>query len=159
MSTSNESRRMSLIERVQYAISVWNPRFMFDAHVAMYRLTGGFVGGKLRGMPVLLLTTSGRKTGKEYIKPLVYLRDDETFVVVAANAGQDKPPHWFLNLQNNPQTTIQVGRIRYKVIANTANPEERERLWPRLVALNPFYAEFTKRTTRQLPVVVIRVTQ
>jgi deazaflavin-dependent oxidoreductase (nitroreductase family) len=127
-----------------------------NRHVAMYRRTGGKVGGKIREMPVLLLTTTGRKSGQPRTVPLNYLPDGKNYVVTASNSGRDEPPLWFLNLQSNPQATVQVGRVTKTVIAKEATPQEKARLWPILTRKARQYAEYQKRTEREIPMVVLR---
>ncbi len=115
----------------------------------------GKVGGTVRGIPLLLLTTTGRKTGKTRTKPLMYLAADKSWVVVASNAAESKPPAWWLNLRRNPHATIQVGSNIYQVVARKANPQERQRLWPLVIQTNPFYGEYQKRTSREIDVVIL----
>ncbi|HYO49535.1 MAG TPA: nitroreductase family deazaflavin-dependent oxidoreductase [Chloroflexia bacterium] len=128
-------------------------------HAAMYRRTGGKVGGKIGEMPVLLLTTTGRKSGQPRTVPLNYLPDGKNYVVTASNSGRDEPPLWFLNLQSNPQATVQVGRVTIPVIAKEATPEVKARLWPRLTRKARQYAEYQKLTQRDIPMVVLRPSQ
>ncbi len=144
-------------EKFQFRLSVWNPNWMYESQRILYQLTGGRLMGNVRGIPVLLLTTTGRKSGKRRTKPLVYLGDGGDYVVCAANAGLDSPPAWWLNLQQTPQATIQVGARRYSVRAEHIEGQRRDALWHKLCQLNPFYAEFQKRTGRMLDLVVLRV--
>jgi F420H(2)-dependent quinone reductase len=123
-------------------------------HNALYRLTGGKVGGRMRGAPVLLLTVRGRKTGKQRTTPLLYDRDGDSFVVIASKGGDPKHPAWYHNLQGQ-EAEVQVGRERYRVRARNADGEERERLWAQMVAVYPPYAEYQTKTTRRIPVVVL----
>lgn len=129
-------------------------KLMWRMHRFWYRISGGRVGGKLE-MPVLLLTTTGRKTGKERIWPLYHLVDGDSFVVIASNAGEGRHPAWFLNLQADPQVSVQVGNEKYEVTAREAQGEERERLWKRAVAESPGYETYRTRTTRRIPVVLL----
>ena len=99
-------------------------------HNAVYRASRGRIGGRLVGMPVLLLTTRGRRSGKSRVIPLLYLRDGEAVVVVASNGGSDYVPAWWLNLQSNRDAEIEIGRHRSRVTAREASAEERDRLWP-----------------------------
>ncbi len=124
-------------------------------HTFMYRLSGGKIGGNVGG-PILLLTTIGRKSGKERTLPLLYLKDGETFVLVASNGGAAKHPLWWLNLQANSQAKVQIGTHHVTMTATQANSEERTRLWPLLVKLYSGYAEYQKRTPREIPVVLLR---
>ncbi|HET6263109.1 MAG TPA: nitroreductase family deazaflavin-dependent oxidoreductase [Chloroflexia bacterium] len=128
-------------------------------HAAMYRRTGGKVGGKIGEMPVLLLTTTGRKSGQPRTVPLNYFPDGKNYVVTASNSGRDEPPLWYLNLQSNPQATVQVGRATKPVIAKEATPQEKARLWPILTRKARQYAEYQKLTQRDIPMVVLRPNQ
>ncbi len=113
------------------------------------------MGGALRGAPVLLLTTIGRKTGKKRTTPLLYLSDGNNFVVVASNGGRPKDPSWFFNLRKNPSAKIQVKKVVSNVRARQASPEEKSRLWPLLTKMYPTYNNYQKRTTREIPVVIL----
>ncbi len=106
-------------------------------------------------MPLLLLTTVGRKTGQQRVMPVMYITDGDNYVIIASNNGQDKNPGWFANLQANPQVTIEVGdRIR-SVVARQATAGEKARLWPQLVARAPFFDDYRKKTTRDIPMVIL----
>jgi deazaflavin-dependent oxidoreductase (nitroreductase family) len=129
-------------------------KFGGAVHTGLYRLTGGRMGGRMRNAPVLLLTATGRKTGKRRTMPLLYGRDGDNFVVIASKGGDPKHPAWYLNLQGQ-EAEIQVGRDRKRVRARDAEGEERERLWAQMVGVYPDYAEYQKKTTRQIPVVVL----
>jgi deazaflavin-dependent oxidoreductase (nitroreductase family) len=121
----------------------------------LYRLTGGLIGGRTLGVPTLLITTRGRKTGKSRTTPVLYLGVGEELVVVASNAGDDKSPGWWLNLQAEPSATVQVRRRRLRVRAREADAAERDRLWPELLQLYPTYERYQQRTERRLPVVIL----
>lgn len=125
-------------------------------HRTLYRLTAGALGGKLAGKPMLLLTTTGRKTGKSRTTPLQYLEDGENMVVVASNGGNPRHPAWWFNLERHPEAEVQVGKVTRRVRAETASAEERSRLWPLLVETTPGYAEYQKGTERTIPVVILR---
>jgi F420H(2)-dependent quinone reductase len=124
-------------------------------HPAIYRLTGGRLLGRIAGVPVLLLTTRGRRTGEERTKPLLYLADGDTFVVAASFAGEPRHPAWWLNLRADPRARVQVGSRAVEVRAHEAKGEERERLWRAIVAQDASFAEYERRTTRRIPVVVL----
>jgi deazaflavin-dependent oxidoreductase (nitroreductase family) len=115
------------------------------AHVALYRLSGGKVGGHAQHMPVLLLTTIGRKNGKRYTTPLVYLADGDDYVVVAFNGGQARLPNWWLNLRQNNQAHIELGKKELRVSARQASPEEHQRLWPRVIAYHAGHEQYQER--------------
>ena len=122
-------------------------------HAWLYRLTGG--RAQVPGYPTLLLTVSGRKTGKPRTAPLVYVTDGERFVVAAAYSGSETDPVWWLNLRDRGEAVVDVGSKTVRVRAALATPDERERYWPRLVAVYPPFTEYQKRTTREFPVIVL----
>jgi len=125
-------------------------------HRLCYQLTGGTIGGGSAAMPILLLTTTGRKTGRPRTTPLLYVTDGENIVVVASNAGRPRHPLWWLNLEKNPEAEVQVRNKKRRVKAVEASGEERERLWRLAVGMYPEYEEFQKTANRQIPVVVLR---
>jgi len=127
----------------------------WKVHTALYRWTNGRIGGSVVNMPVLLLTTTGRKSGDQRTTPLTYLLKGNAYVVIASYLGEPKHPAWWLNLTANPTAEIQVGAQRIKVTAREADGEERERLWDEVVARQKDYAEYQQRTTRRIPVVVL----
>jgi deazaflavin-dependent oxidoreductase (nitroreductase family) len=104
---------------------------------------------------VLLLTTTGRKSGKARTSPLLYLRDGERYVVVASKGGFPSHPAWYLNLLENPRVQVEVGPETKQMTARTASPEEKARYWPSLVGMYKYYARYQERTERPIPVVVL----
>ena len=125
-------------------------------HVFLYQASGGRIGGRFRKTaPVLLLTTTGRKTGKRRTTPLLYVEDGERYVVVASVGGAPTHPGWYLNLRANPAATIQLGRRTLPVTAETAGPEERARLWALATRMYPSYDAYQAKTSREIPVVVL----
>jgi|ERR1700730_7685677 len=106
-------------------------------------------------MPVLLLTTTGRRSGKARTTPLTFLRDGADLVVIASNGGADRPPDWSLNLQQNPRAVVEIGPDELTVQARTASAEERDRLWVEITAAFSGYARYQKKTARQIPVVIL----
>jgi len=135
-------------------------RFMFRLfpalHAFLYRLTRGAFGSRMRGFRVLLLTTTGRKTGKSRTTPLGYFEDGGGYVIVGSNGGQYAHPAWFLNLRNNPRVLLQVNDDRFPADAAIASSSERTRLWARLMEVAPAYGQYEKSTTREIPLVVLR---
>lgn len=135
------------------------PRRVFRVLVrlnrVLYQLSGGQIGGRLQGAPVLLLTTVGRTSGRRHTTPLLYLADTNSYIVTASSGGSPRHPDWFLNLEAEPAVEVQVRREVKRMRARVASPEERARLWPRLVALYPAYAKYQARTRREIPVVVL----
>ena len=130
-------------------------RAVTGLHNTLYRLSGGRVGGSLLGRPVLLLSVEGRKTGKRRTSPLLYLADGENLVIVASVGGAAHHPTWWLNLRAHPEAEVQVGRRKLGVRAREAVGEEKARLWTRLVEMYPGYAEYQRRTSREIPVIVL----
>jgi F420H(2)-dependent quinone reductase len=124
-------------------------------NVLLYRSTGGRLGGKMAGAPVLLLDHVGRKSGTRRTTPLLYLADGDDLVIVGSRGGSDATPAWWLNLQANPSTTVQVGHARRRVVARQAAADERARLWPELTAMYPDYDVYQGRTEREIPVIVL----
>jgi F420H(2)-dependent quinone reductase len=130
-------------------------RVMVPVMVFLYRLAGGRIGGKVQGLPVLLLTTTGRKSGKPRTVPLGYLRDGSTYVIIASSGGLPRHPAWFFNLQSHPEATIQAKEVQVQVRAELANPEKKRELWARLLEVAPGYANYQKRTSRDIPMVIL----
>ena len=106
-------------------------------------------------MPVLLLNTTGRKSGKPRTVPLLYVRDGDAFVVVASNGGSDYTPAWWLNLQSDPQAEVEIGRERTQITARQASFDEHARLWPKFTSGFPGYAKYAAKTARKIPVVIL----
>ena len=127
-----------------------------QANVLLYRHSGGRLGNTVKGVPVLLLDHVGRKSGRARTAPLLYMRDGEDIVIVASRGGSDAMPAWWLNLQANPTTTVQIGSEHRRVVAREASPEEKAELWPRLVKMYGDYEAYQRRTDRQIPVVILR---
>jgi len=126
-------------------------------NVRVYRLSGGkWMGRFPSGAPVCLLTTKGRKSGRRRTVPLLYLNDGSDLVVVASRGGAPQHPAWYLNLEADLVGEVEIGRRRFAVAAERAGAEERDRLWPRLVALYPPYETYQRRTTRPIPVMRLR---
>jgi deazaflavin-dependent oxidoreductase (nitroreductase family) len=124
-------------------------------HASVYRLTGGALIGTVRGRTTLLLTTTGRKSGKRRTRPLLYRVDAERYVVVASNFGADRPPAWWLNLRHNPAAEIVVDRRTIPVVATEADAADRDRLWSVFEAMYPGYARYRARTSRPIPVIIL----
>ncbi|MEP6893019.1 MAG: nitroreductase family deazaflavin-dependent oxidoreductase [Gaiellaceae bacterium] len=130
-------------------------RLLGRFHVRIYRLTGGRFVGRVGKAPILLLTTIGRRSGEPRTAPLLYLRDGERLAIVASFGGHPKHPVWYLNLAANPEVKVQVGRETFGAIASTAGAEDRERLWPQFVEMYPGYAGYKKKTSREIPIVLL----
>jgi F420H(2)-dependent quinone reductase len=125
-------------------------------HILLYRSSKGRIGGRLANSPVLLLTTTGRRSGKQRTVPLLYLPDGRNVVLVASNGGAVRHPNWWLNLQNTTEAWIQIKHSRRRVKAEQASAAEKQRLWPRLTAMYPGYQRYQEITNRDIPVVILR---
>ncbi len=131
-------------------------RRLMGGHALVYRATNGLVGHRFPGAPpMLLLDHVGAKSGKKRTTPLVYVEDGDDVVLVASKGGHPKHPAWFHNLRANPDTTIQVGSRRRPVRARVATPEQRKRLWPKVVDLYRGYQGYQDRTEREIPLVIL----
>ncbi|GCE15948.1 nitroreductase family deazaflavin-dependent oxidoreductase [Tengunoibacter tsumagoiensis] len=130
-------------------------RFGMKAHVSLYRRTNGKIGG---GPHLLILTTTGRKSGVERDTPLFYFNDGETFIIIASAGGSAKHPTWWLNLKSNPQAKIQVGANILSVTAREAEGDHRARLWSIIEQNYKQFVGYQKRTNRTIPVIVLSPT-
>jgi deazaflavin-dependent oxidoreductase (nitroreductase family) len=118
-------------------------------------MTRGRVLGSVAGMPVLLLTTTCRRSGKARTTPLTFFRDGTDLVVIASNGGADRPPDWSLNLQQTPRAVVRIRTDELVVTARPASEQERERMWIVITATYAGYARYQERTTRPIPVVLL----
>jgi deazaflavin-dependent oxidoreductase (nitroreductase family) len=125
-------------------------------HRAIYAASGGRVGRRLAGMPVLLLTTRGRTTGKPRTSPLTYFEEDGAIVLVASYGGRPHNPAWFENLMAAGEGEVTIGRERRRMRARRATSDERGRLWPRIVSTYSGYAAYQAKTSREIPLAVLR---
>lgn len=125
-------------------------------HVRRYLETDGEVGYRWRnGAPILILTTTGRRSGEERVKPLIFGEDDGRYVVVASKGGAKHHPDWYLNLRAEPDVHVQVKADRFRARARTAEGEERARLWEQMAEIWPAYDDYRQKTDREIPVVVL----
>jgi deazaflavin-dependent oxidoreductase (nitroreductase family) len=120
-----------------------------------FRANGGVVGGPFEGSTLLLLTTTGAKSGKRHTTPVMYMEDGEHFVVFASKGGAPTSPDWYHNLAANPDVTVEVGTETFEARARVTTGEERDGLFDRQKALRPQFAEYEAKTTRTIPVVVL----
>ncbi len=127
-------------------------------HVFLYQASRGRLGGSLRGAPVLLLTTVGRKTGKKRTTPLLYIRDGNRLAIVASNGGRDRAPSWWTNLRQTPDALVQIKGEKSPVRAEKARDEEKARLWLLLTKMYPTYDDYQRKTRREIPVVILNST-
>jgi deazaflavin-dependent oxidoreductase (nitroreductase family) len=128
---------------------------MGRTHLLVQRLSRGRLLNEVAGMPVLQLTTTGRKTGKSRTTPLTFFRHGDDYVVIGSNGGNERAPQWWLNLQANPRASIRIGGSELSVTARLAPPELRERLWTEITRTFSGYAKYAQMTTREIPVVLL----
>lgn len=126
-----------------------------DNITAEYRATGGAVTGQFAGVPLLLLTTTGAKSGKQFTTPLVYGSEGDQMFLIASKAGAPSHPDWYHNLVANPAVTIELGAETYEAKATVADPETRDRLYALQASQMANFAEYAKATTRTIPIVLI----
>jgi deazaflavin-dependent oxidoreductase (nitroreductase family) len=126
-----------------------------DDHVRAYRESGGEVGYIWNDAPILLLTTTGRRSGRPRTIPIIFGRDGGDYLLVASRGGAPKHPHWYLNLQERPEAEIQVRSEIVPVTARTAAEDEKPRLWTIMTGIWPNYDVYQARTERIIPVVVL----
>lgn len=125
-------------------------------HIRRYRESNGEDGHIWHGVPTLLLTTRGRKSGEDRTLPLIYQEDDKgNYVVIASRGGDDRHPGWYLNLRREPQVEVQVGARKFRARAREAREEERAPLWRKMAAVWPDYDKYAGQTERRIPVVVL----
>ena len=128
----------------------YNQRMIED-----FRASRSKNGVPLNGRPMLLLTTTGAKSGQRRTTPMMYIPDGERVLVIASNAGAPSHPDWYRNLVAHPEVTVEVGSETFDGTAVVAEGSERQRLWTRIVELYPFFADHQAKISRQIPVVVL----
>ena len=143
------------IARITNSLGATGLRWTGKLNIPLYRLSGGHIGGKVGQAPVLLLTTTGRKSGQQRTAPVVYLADGENVVVINTNAGNAKIPAWSLNLRAKPEGEVEVGRKRYPVLARIAAGEERERLWREHNEQYAGFDDYQEKLAREASVIVL----
>ncbi len=120
-----------------------------------FRANKGKVGGPFEGRTLLLLHHKGAKSGQERVNPVAYVRDGDHLVIVASKGGAPTNPDWYYNLVANPLVTVEVGTEKYQARAKVTEDPERSRLYDKMVAVNPGFDEYRKKTTRKIPVIVL----
>jgi deazaflavin-dependent oxidoreductase (nitroreductase family) len=143
--TAREERIARPIIRVMSALNTW-----------IYRLSGGRVGAKwMYGAPILLLTTTGRKSGEKRTAPLLFLEDGQRVVIVGSQGGMSKDPQWVKNIDADPDVEIEIGSRKRAMSARRGTSEEKSRYWPALCEMYPDYADYQARTVRDIPVLIL----
>jgi deazaflavin-dependent oxidoreductase (nitroreductase family) len=125
-------------------------------HVERYRETDGEEGYHWqKGTTILLLTTTGRKSGEERTTPLIFTEHEGDYLIVASKGGADEPPAWYLNLQEDPHAKVQVKAEVFDATARDASPDEKPEMWKKMAAAWPAYDDYQEKTDREIPVVVL----
>lgn len=146
------------IEEAEVNRLISDPRAMDELNqgvIREFRANQGKVGGPMEGMPILLLTMTGAKTGRSLTRPLCYSRDGERLVVIASYGGAPHNPPWYYNLIAHPEVTVEVGTEKFKARAAETSGAERQRLFDAQARLMPFFNDYQKKTKRQLPVLIL----
>jgi F420H(2)-dependent quinone reductase len=144
-----------MVARISNSLGARGLRWTGKLNVPLYRATGGRIGGRVNRAPVLLLTTTGRKSGQKRTAPIVYLADGENVVVINTNAGNARVPAWSLNLEANPEAEVEVGRKRYAVRARIAEGDERTDLWRKHNEQYAGFDDYQTKLDRKASVVVL----
>lgn len=143
--------------RLSHSLGATGLRLVGRLNVPLYRLSGGRIGGRVGRGPVLLLTTTGRRSGQPRTAPVLYLADGDRYVVINTNGGNAKTPAWSLNLRANPEAEVEVGRARRKVRARLAEGEEREDLWRRHMEQYSGWDYYESKLDREVGVFVLEL--
>lgn len=126
------------------------------AIVDEFRANAGKVGGHFKGRTLLLLHTTGAKSGREYVNPVAYVRDDDDFIIIASKGGAPTNPDWYRNLLAHPHVTVEVGRDKFPVVATPAMEPERTRLYDKMAETMPAFADYRRKTHRVIPVMILQ---
>ena len=132
-------------------LSSWNRQ-----RIEEFRTNKGKIGGPFKDAPMLLLTTTGAKSGKQHTIPLVYLPDNDRLIIFASNAGSPTDPDWYQNIVAHPQVSIEFGTETFDATATILTGEERDRLYNRQAKVNPVFADFQAKTDRMIPVIALQ---
>lgn len=124
-------------------------------HVLLYRLTRGKLGGRMNGLPVLLLRTVGRKTGKQRVTPLGYFVHEGNYVVTGSNAGMNSHPGWYYNLTANRRAKVQIKGDLLPISVNIVEPGQYNQLWEKLTRLAPSYDSYSRKASRKIPIMIL----
>lgn len=124
-------------------------------HTQVIRRTGGRLGGHMFNEPIMLLTTTGRRSGEPRVTPLLCIRDGDRYLAIGSNGGDDRTPQWVKNLRADPQASIEVEGETIPVLATIATPEQKKALWPKALAAYKGYADYQRKTSRDIPVVIL----
>ena len=143
--TPRQEKYIHVVTKIMSALTVWT-----------YRASGGKIGGKfLRGAPVMLVTTTGCKSGKPRTAPLIYLENGDDLVIVASKGGVSHHPAWYRNMEANADVEVEIGSERREMRARRVSDEEKADLWPKLTQIYRDYDDYQARTDRNIPVMVL----
>lgn len=131
-------------------------KYFGKVHSLLYRLSGGRFGARMGWIDVALVEVVGRKSGKLRTVPIACYPHRDSIVVSASNSGMERHPAWYLNMQANPEVTVQLGRERFAAVAEEVPEEEREALWEKIVKINKHQGEYLSNTERRIPLVYLR---
>jgi deazaflavin-dependent oxidoreductase (nitroreductase family) len=148
-------RKRPSIGRTLISRNPWVVPAITRVHRWLYQRLGGRLVARSGRTRILLLTTTGRRSGEPRVTPLLYVDDGQDCIVVASNGGQERVPAWWRNLQANPAGRVQCGRDSHDIVAREASAAETERLWPKLTVAYEFFDEYQERTEREIPVVIL----
>jgi F420H(2)-dependent quinone reductase len=143
------------LSRFSMSMPAWALKATGKLNVPLYRLSRGRVGGKIGRAPVLLLTSTGRRSGQQRTAPVVYLADGANVIVIGSNAGNANEPGWSFNLKANPDAEVEIGAARSKMRARVAEGEERERLWKAMNAQYAGFDAYDAKTSRDIALFVL----
>ena len=135
---------------------MFNWKYFGKVHGLLYRVSGGRFGDRMGWIKVALVETVGRKSGKRRTAPIACYPYRDSVVVSASNSGQERHPAWYLNMQANPDVTVQMGKERYQAVAEEVPDEEREELWKTIVDINKHQGEYLASVERKIPLVWFR---
>ena len=135
---------------------MFNWKYFGKFHALLYKASGGRYGDRMGWIKVALVDTVGRKSGKKRTVPIACYPYGDSVVVSASNSGQERHPAWYLNMQANPQVTVQLGKERFAAIAEEVPEEEREELWKTIVEINKHQGEYLEKVTRRIPLIWFR---
>lgn len=147
---SSTSQLIVGVQTPEVSANDWNSKIIEE-----FRANGGKVGGPFAGGTLLLLTTTGAKSGKQRVTPLAYLPSGERYVIFASKAGAPTNPDWYHNLVAHPQVTLEVGTEQFDATAVEVTGEERDQLYARMVERAPGFADYQQKTTRKIPVIAL----
>jgi deazaflavin-dependent oxidoreductase (nitroreductase family) len=132
-----------------------NPNNWNQAIIDEFRANAGQVGGHFAGKTLLLLHTLGARSGQERVNPVAYIADGDRLVIIASKAGAPTHPNWYFNILAHPQVTVEVGETQFQVQASVAAEPERTRLYNQMIEMMPGFADYQRKTTRVIPVIIL----